>query len=77
MKKNLIILVVVIVVLVFIIVLTKNQKPVVIENPTPLQENTLVEDQTAVLAEKELDTINVDAGIDEDMKVIDVELENL
>lgn len=59
-----------IVILAIIIILTNQTKPVVIESP--MNDNTAV-----VEIEKELDTIDVDANIDAEMKLIDQDLETL
>lgn len=69
MKKKLIILVLAIILLVIIIVLTKNMKPVPVENPNNTANYQSVEE--------EINSIDVNAGIDEDMKSIDADLENL
>lgn len=71
MKKNLLILAIAIIILVVIILLTK--KPVSV----PVQENNPTEEITPVSIENELNSINVDSGIDEDIKVIDQDLNNL
>lgn len=70
MKKNLIILFLAIIVLAIIIILTNQTKPVVIESP-------MNDDKATVEIEKELDTIDVDANIDAEMKIIDQDLETL
>lgn len=69
MKKN-ILIIITIIVLIIIMVLIKKEAPVNNENQMPTAEE-------AIVMENELDTIDIDAGIDADMQLIDSELENL
>ncbi len=74
MKKNLIVLALAIIVLVIIIVLTTSKKSAIIEDSG--KESGAKNSQTVDI-NAELESINVDAGIDEDMKTIDADLKNL
>ena len=71
MKKNLIILIIAIIILVVIMLLTKKPTNVPIETSNPAEEIT------PFSIENELNGINVDSGVDEDIKTIDQDLNNL
>ena len=71
MKKNLIILIIAIIILVVIMLLTKKPTNVPIETSNPTEEIT------PISIENDLSAINVDSGIDEDIKTIDQDLNNL
>lgn len=77
-KKNWLIIVIIII-LVVIMLLIKNVDQKEVE--LPINEQNSAQDKVditdLITIEKELDLINVDAEIDEDMKLIDAELENL
>ena len=81
-KKNLLILIALIA-LIVIMILIRNASPVVDKNQLPAGENDTVlfgdeENPTEITAiESELDLIDVDSQIDEEIKLIDADLENL
>lgn len=74
MKKNLIVLALAISVLVIIIILTTTKKSDIIKEEV---KESKVEQSQNLDMEAEIESIDVDAGIDEEMKAIDADLNNL